>query len=117
MSTLKLGGGGGAVKKEPVPVFDRDGHYGEVGGMDGAKYIQGKNLFGPGGNFIREADKNQWLAPLTPEQERNRLAQKARNSKFFASAKPRINEAGVPSQVIAVERENSQARAAEEQAA
>ena len=93
-------------------------HHGEVyGDADGARYIQGKNYYDHLGNFLREAPKHAWLPELTAEQEDDRRRQMQANKKFFGSARPRLNDTGVPQTVVNNERENAQARAAERSAA
>ncbi len=112
MATLKL-------KKDEeespfVPDFDKDAMYAEVGGVEGVYYLQGRNYFARGGQYVREAPQAQWMAPETPEQRRNRQMQTIKNKKFFH--KP-VAPAVVPESIINAERENAQARAAEIHAA
>jgi hypothetical protein len=104
-----------SLKKEPP--MDFDGHYGEVhgpgGDPDGVRFVQGRKLYGNKGQFVKDAPKEMWMTPLTQEQEDNRRRQMQANRKFFAAAKPRVNDTGVPQAVVNAERENARARAAE----
>lgn len=110
-ATLSLG-----RREEATPVFSAEAHYGEVHGSD-ARYVQGKNYFGHAGQFLREAPPEAWMAPLSAEQEQARRLQMQKNKGFFnAAKKPGSPGASVPQSVIAAERENAQARAAEHRA-
>ncbi len=119
MAQLKL------RKEEPTasapaqdPVFDPDGHKGEVGGMQGVKWIQGKYLFGNNGAYLGIAPESMWMTPLTPEQEKDRRLQLLKNKRFFNGGKVAATVKGtVPQAVLNAERENKQALAAESRAA
>jgi hypothetical protein len=108
MSTLGL-----QKKAEAEPIFNPDANTAEVHGPEGVRYLQDKYLFNRAHRYIGLAPREQWLAPLTPEQEHNRRLQLQKNRKFFGSAKPNNAEAALPQQLIDAERENAKARAAE----
>lgn len=117
-ATLSLG------KKEPVaappehgPEFDPASHFGEVCGVDGVRYVQGKSLFNVAKRYVRPAPREMWLAPLTPAQEQLRQKQMQNNKRFFFSGAPLARAAAVPQKIVDAERENAQARAAETRAA
>lgn len=99
-------------KEPPVPLFDENAHYGEVGGMEGVRYVQGPYLFNNRKVFVREAPESVKLAPLTPKQEADRRARMQANKKFFAHSKVQKN-GEIPANVRNAERENARARAAE----
>jgi hypothetical protein len=106
-----------SLKREPeappAPAFDPDANTGEVGGIEGVKYVQGPgHLFNARHGYVR-TDPAFKMEPLTEEQERNRRKQSMQQKRFFASANPKIREAGLPQQVIEAEKENARARAAE----
>jgi len=102
-----------APEAPPAPVFDPTANTGEVGGIEGVRYVQGAgHLFNARKEYVR-TDKSFAMEPLTEEQEANRRKQALSNKKFFISANPKIREAGLPQQVIEAERENARARAAE----
>jgi hypothetical protein len=123
MGTLKLNRGS-APKESAVeeavdntPRFDPDANTGEVGGIEGVRYVQGPgHLFNAHKGYVR-TDPAFKMEPLTEDQERNRRKQSLSNKRFFASANPKIREAGLPQQVIDAEKENARARAAEQFAA
>ena len=100
---------------QAMPEFDWNAHYAEVGGIDGVKYIQGKNFFGSGGHFRSEAPQHMWLAEETDKQRQNRLKQATANKKFFGTH-PVRNDGAVPQKVIDADRENRQALIAETRA-
>lgn len=103
------------ITEKPV-AFDPDAPTNEIGGMEGVKYLQGKNFFNPAKLFVRQAPKEMWMAPLTPAQEVARKRQILQNKKFLAGvAKPQT--AAMPQAILNAERENARARAAETQAA
>lgn len=103
---------------EHGPSFDPEAHYGEVAGIEGVRYVQGKAFFNVRGDYVRAAPKHMWLAPLTAEQEQQRRKQMQGNKKFFGPAKNIVpGTATIPQAIINAERENAQARAAESQAA
>jgi hypothetical protein len=104
-------------KKPPVPVFDENENTAEVHTPEGIGYLQLKNFFNRQKVFVSEAPEHMWMAPMTPEQRKNLAIQRQKNAQFFASAKPKIREAGLPQKVIDAERENARAHAAETQAA
>jgi hypothetical protein len=106
-----------ATAPEHGPKFDPAQHFGEVGGMDGVKYVQGKALFNNAKTYVGPAPKEMWLAPLTPRQETDRQKQIQANKKFFHAGTKVVKDAAVPQTIIAAERENAQARAAESRAA
>lgn len=119
MGTLKLSGKGpdDFVKKEAAPVFDPSGLFGEVGGIEGVRYVQGKSLFGNVKQYVGPAPESMWMAPLTKEQTEQTRKRDLANKKFFGAGKTLAPGAAVPQAVINAERENAQARAAESQAA
>lgn len=118
MGTLKLTGKGTDTLVVDKPIeFDNNGHYGEVGGMDGVRYVQGKSLFNNIKQYVRPAPEHMWLAPLTKEQVEQTRKRELANRKFFGGAKNLAPGAAIPQAVINAERENAQARAAESQAA
>jgi hypothetical protein len=98
----------------PTPVFDPNAHYAEIWGEEGVRYVQGKNFFGNNKQFVREAPKAQQLAPLTEEQERDRQKRLQANKRFFGKAQAARNDGAIPAAIVAAERENAQARAAED---
>lgn len=112
MATLNL-----KTPASAIPVFDHDDHYMEVHTPEGVQYVQLKNMFNRSFKFVKEAPPELQLAPLTAEQRRNLQVQRQKNAKFFGSAKPKMNESGIPKVVADAERENAKARAAEHQAA
>ena len=119
MGTLKLNRGKPSAESavdEPVdetPQFDPEANTGEIGGIEGVRYVQGPgHLFNAHKTFVR-TDPAFKMQPLSEEQERNRRKQALSNKRFFASANPKIREAGLPQQVIDAEKENARARAAE----
>jgi hypothetical protein len=119
-ATLSLKRPGSEEKPEPQehgPAFDHEAHFGEVAGMEGVRYIQGKAMFNVQGTYVGPAPKHMWLAPLAAEQEMQRRKQLQGNKKFFGPPKNIAPGVGIPQAVINAERENAQARAAESQAA
>jgi hypothetical protein len=110
MATLKLRPESEAP--EATPEFDWNAHYAEIGGIDGVKYLQGKNFFGAGGHFRSQAPENMWQHPETDKERQNRIKQATANKKFFGTHQPKI-EGIVPQKVIDADRENRQALAAE----
>ena|ERR1700690_4457222 len=110
MATLKLKPD--EPEAAPIPEFDWNAHYAEIGGIDGVKFLQGKNFFGAGGHFRSEAPENMWQHPETDAEKKNRIKQSAANKKFYGSH-PVRNEGAVPQKVIDADRENRQAFAAE----
>lgn len=115
MATLKLNVGKPLAKPavDETPCFDPEANTGEVGGIEGVRYVQGPgHLFNARKDYVR-TDPAFKMEPLTEEQERNRKKQAMQQKRFFASANPKIREAGLPQQVIEAERENARARAAE----
>lgn len=120
MGTLKLKGTTDAKGTDDfvTPDFDPNALFGEVGGMDGVRYVQGKSLFGNVKQYVGPAPEHMWLAPLTKEQSEQARKRDLANKKFFgASGKTLAPGAAIPQAVINAERENAQARAAESQAA
>lgn len=116
MGTLKLKGTD--VLVEAKPVFDPSANFGEVCGMDGVRYVQGKSLFGNIKQYVGPAPEAMWLAALTPAQEQEARKRALANRKFFGSQNKNLAPgAAIPDAVIKAERENAQARAAESQAA
>jgi hypothetical protein len=118
---LTLRGLRGAAPEEPaapaVPQFDPAANTGEVGGVEGVKYVQGPgHLFNARQQYVR-TDPTMAMAPLTPEQEAARQRQDIKNKRFFTNALPKIKEAGLPQKVLDAERENARALAAERFAA
>lgn len=119
VATLSLG------KKEVVPAklpdhgpeFNPAANFGEVCGMDGVRYVQGKALFNAVRRYVGPAPENMWLAALTPEQERERQKRILANKKFFHAGAPATLAAAVPQSIVDAERENAKARAAESRAA
>lgn len=102
---------------DETPRFDPDANTGEVGGVDGVKYVQGPGrLFNAHKVYVR-TDDTMKMTPLTESQERDRRQQALKQKRFFASANPKIREAGIPQQVLDAEKENARARAAEQFAA
>ena len=113
-STLSLNAvAGKAVPAQPKEL-DWAAHYGEVGGVDGVKFVQGKNFFNAVGKFVREAPKECWLAPLTAEQESDRRARMRKNGQVIGKRPP---EAEMPKHLVDAMRENALAQAAEAGAA
>jgi hypothetical protein len=119
MATLQLGKRDSvpAVLPEHGPELDRTAHFGEVCGMDGVRYVQGKALFNAIGKYVGPAPKEMCLAALTKEQERARQKQIQNNKKFFHAGAPTTRAAAVPQSIVDAERENARARAAESRAA
>lgn len=115
--SLKKTDGEPPAAVEHGPVLDTNAHYGEVCGMQGIRYVQGKAFFNHLGEYVGPAPKHMWLAPLTEEQEQQRRRQAQGNKKFFGPAKNLAPAAAIPQAVLNAERENAQARAAESQAA
>ena len=102
------------TKPAETPVFDPERlavqTYSAEGGMG---FIQGKNIFGSSGRFIREAPEAQWYT-TTPEQEENNRKARARNRMIFGKrAGPAQNQPALPLKLIQAARENSIAAAAE----
>jgi hypothetical protein len=121
-ATLSLG------RKDPVPSklpehgpeFNQTGHYAEVCGMDGVKFVQGKALFNHIKRYVGPAPENMWLAPLTAEQERERQRKIIANKKFFGTAlgsQPGTAKAELPKDIRDAQQENRKALAAESRAA
>ncbi len=76
-------------------------------------FIQGKNFFGPTGNFIRELPEDQWYI-TTPEQEENNRKTRARQRQMFGKrAGVQDNVPALPAKLLTMVRENTQALAAE----
>lgn len=94
------------------PELDPSAHYGEVGGVPGVKYVQGDYFFKPDGSFHSLAPEGQRLAPLTKEQEADRQRRMAQVKKLWGS-KLAQSAAAIPASVVAAEKENARARAAE----
>lgn len=104
------------VPSAPVaekPRFNPHEHYGEVGGVEGVKYVQGKHFFKPNGDFHSVAPEAAQLAPLTSEQEADRQKRLRANKKFFGKALAQAADSMLPQKVIDAERENAKARSAE----
>lgn len=117
LSLRKPGSEESVKAPESGPKLDTSAHYGEVCGMQGIRFVQGKAFFNHLGEYVGPAPKHMWLAPLTAEQEAQRRKQAQGNKKFFGTPKNLAPGAGVPLAIINAERENAQARAAESQAA
>jgi hypothetical protein len=118
-STLGLG------KRETVPAklpdhgpeFNPAVNFGEVCGMEGVRYVQGKALFNNVKRYVGPAPESMWLMPLTAEQERERQKKIIANKKFFGAATAAPKGAAVPQNILDAERENRKALAAESRAA
>lgn len=106
-----------AKAPEHGPELDRAKHFGEVCGVEGVKYVQGKALFNVAGKYVGVAPKEMELAPLTAEQEAERRKKIQGNKKFFSAGSPKAREAAVPQSILDAEKENTRARAAESRAA
>lgn len=96
----------------PDPVFDHAAHYGEVGGIQGVKYVQGDNFFKPNYDFHSVAPAEARLKPLTKEQEADRQKRMSATRKMLGKKLAQSAEA-VPQKIIDAERENARAKAAE----
>ncbi len=106
-----------ATAPEHGPEFDPAGHFGEVCGVEGVKYVQGKALFNNARKYVGPAPKEMQLAPLTSRQESERQKLAQANKKFFHAGTPKAREAAVPQSILDAERENAKVRAAESRAA
>jgi hypothetical protein len=113
-STLSL-----PIKAEPIPepvktpVFDPERL--AVQSYSGAAqgFIQGKNFFGPTGNFIRELPESEWYI-TTPEQEENNRRARARARQLISRrAVDALNTPALPDKLLSIARENTRAFAAE----
>ena len=107
----------------PAKHMDFKYHYAEVHGLDGTdedrriRYVQLDGLYDARGSLVRAAG-HMTLAPLTFDQELDRVQALRRNQKLFGSANARAQarEAGLPASVIKAEQENHAARLAEQRA-
>lgn len=120
MGTLRLGKPEmpSSVKApEHGPELDRTKHFGEVCGVEGVRYVQGKALFSNIGRYVGVAPKEMELAPLTAKQETERQQKIRDNKKFFSATTPKAREAAVPQAILDAEKENRKALAAESRAA
>lgn len=97
------------------PAFDPNAHFGEVGGIEGVRYVQGRSLYDNLRRYVGPAPKEMWMTPLTAEQERQRRLQMSKSAKLLGTAKSLIAQAAIPQRIIDAERENARARAAESQ--
>lgn len=107
-----------AQEKKPEkapPKFDRTAHYGEVGGEDGVKYVQGNAYFNARGDFVRWAPAAAVLKPLTKEQEMDRQRRLRASKKLFGAKLVKATDS-IPDEVIEAQRENARALAAEQNA-
>lgn len=118
-ATLRLGGRDPVPAKLPEhgPEFNPAANFGEVCGMEGVRYVQGKALFNNVKKYVGPAPENMCLAPLTAEQERDRQKRLLANRKFFHAGTPTVKAAAVPQTIIDAEKENRKALAAESRAA
>lgn len=108
-ATLSLGP---KERAQPVPVFDRRGHFAEIGGIHGVKYVQGDNFFNSLGVFVKKADEAHALAPLTREQEIDRLM-RMRDQAARSTVIGDKRNGQVPQHILDAERENARAAGAE----
>lgn len=108
-TTLSLGP---KERTQPIPVFDRRAHFAEIGGIHGVKYVQGKYFFNSVGQYVREADEAHVLAPLTREQELDRLM-RMREQAARSTVIGDRRGGQVPQHIIDAERENARAAGAE----
>jgi hypothetical protein len=96
-----------------IPRFDENAHFGEVCGIDGVKYVQGKAFFSARKVFTGWAPESMVLAPLTPQQEADRQKRLRATKKFFGSKLAKHAEEALPHDVVTAQRENARAAAAE----
>lgn len=94
-----------------IPQFDPDAHHGEVMGVDGVRWVQGRNYFDNLQRFVKQAPKEAWMAPLTADQEIDRRQRVAHNRRVALGR--RTAEAPLPEHVIRSRQENARAEAAE----
>jgi hypothetical protein len=99
-----------------TPKLNRDKNYGEVGGMQGVKYVQGNAYFRANGDFHSWTEPDQALKPETPEGELLRKRKEARDDKKWGRIPQRAGAPELPKKVMDASRENAQALAAEAQA-
>lgn len=98
--------------QQPIPAFDPRGHFAEIGGIHGVKYVQGDNFFDSIRRFVRPADEAHRLAPLTREQELDRLM-RMREQAARSTVIGDKRGGQVPQHIIDAERENARAAGAE----
>ena len=123
MGTLSLGKKGAAAAQtvpdpldmpEEKPEFDPRAHYGEVGGVQGVKYVQGDNYFKPNGDFHSVAPPEARMKPLTKEQEADRQRRLNKDRKLFGTKLAQaMHDRNLPQNIVEAEKENARARAVE----
>lgn len=101
------------VYKEPVeaPVYDPEALAQQVSSEVGPRLIQGKNLFSPSGQFIRELPEGEWYV-TTPEQEANNRKARAKQ-RARAAGRGNVDRAALPDDVLKIQKERAQILAAE----
>jgi hypothetical protein len=76
-------------------------------------FIQGKNFFGPTGNFIRELPEAEWYITTAEQEENNRKARARQRQLFGKKPGEASNAPGLPAKLLTMARENTRALAAE----
>jgi hypothetical protein len=98
----------------PLPVFDPERlavqSYSAEGGMG---FIQGKNLFGASGKFVRELPESAWYITTPVQEENNRKARARQRQIFGQKAGEARNVPALPIKLLNMLRENTRALAAE----
>ena len=102
-----------AYLEEPVetPVYDPEALAQQVSSEVGPRLIQGKNLFSPSGQFIRELPEGEWYV-TTPEQEANNRKARAKQ-RARAAGRGNVDRAALPDDVLKIQKERAQILAAE----
>jgi hypothetical protein len=101
------------VYKEPAetPVYDPEALAQQVSSEVGPRLVQGKNLFSPSGQFIRELPEGEWYV-TTPEQEANNRKARAKQ-RAARGGKGLVDLAKLPDDVLKIQKERAQILAAE----
>jgi hypothetical protein len=94
-----------------VPVYDPEALAQQVSSENGPRLVQGKNLFSPSGQFIRELPAGEWYV-TTPEMEANNRKARAKQ-RAQRSGKGLVDLAKLPDDVLKIQKERAQILAAE----
>ena len=105
-----------AEAEEALPTLDRSKHYGEVGGVQGVKFVQGNAYFRANGDFHSYTGPGEELTPETREAEILRKQKEAKDNVKWGRVPKRGGAPELPKKVIEASRENARALAAEAQA-
>jgi hypothetical protein len=95
----------------PTPVYDPEALAQQVSSEGGPRLVQGKNLFSPSGQFIRELPEGEWYV-TTPEMEANNRKARAKQ-RAQRAGKGLVDLAKLPDDVLKIQKERAQILAAE----